>query len=197
MCLASDDEQEMSEETSAFKGFIQELKRRKVFRVAAAYVVGAWLLMQIAETTFGPLNLPEWSITLVLWLLILGFPVAVFLAWAPELTPEGVKREEQRPDTTEASTPAADKAGDEPSIAVLPFADMSAEKDQDHFCEGMAEEIINALTKMRHVHVASRTGSFQFKGTQTDIAAIGGFNPNKYLSGPPPPQPVYQFSAPQ
>ena len=73
-------------------GYFEELKRRKVFRVAIAYVVGAWILTQIADATFEPLNLPAWSTSLVLWLLILGFPVALFLAWALEVTPDGIKR---------------------------------------------------------------------------------------------------------
>ena len=72
----------MTEHSSRFSEYIKELKRRKVFRVGAAYLIGAWLLMQIADATFEPLNLPAWSTTLVLWLLVLGFPVALFLAWA-------------------------------------------------------------------------------------------------------------------
>lgn len=73
-------------------GYFEELKRRKVVRVCVAYIIGAWLLLQIADATFEPLNLPEWSTTLVLWLLILGFPVAIFLAWALEVTPDGIRR---------------------------------------------------------------------------------------------------------
>ena len=160
----------MGEEPTGFKRIIDDLKRRKVFRVAVVYVLGAWILIQIADATFEPLNLPAWSTSLVLWLLALGFPVAMILAWALDVTPEGIKR-----------TPAVEPEGEstqpdistEPSIAVLPFADMSEDKDQDHFCEGMSEEIINALAKIREVHVASRTSSFQFKETSMDIEAIG------------------------
>ena len=152
---------------------IAELKRRKVFQVAAAYIVGGWLLLQVADATFEPLNLPAWSATLVLWLLVLGFPVAVFLAWALEVTPDGIRktRSRRRPTPRKKSTAPAEEA--KASIAVLPFVDMSPEKDQDHFCEGMAEEIINALTKIRGVHVASRTASFQFKGDTADINEVG------------------------
>jgi adenylate cyclase len=160
----------MSEEPSGFKRLYDDLKRRKVFRVAVVYVVGAWVLIQIADATFEPLNLPTWSTSLVLWLLVLGFPAAIILAWALDVTPEGIKRTPAI--EPEAAGPALD-TGSEPSIAVLPFADMSPEKDQDHFCEGMSEEIINALAKIRDVHVASRTSSFQFKETNIDIEAIG------------------------
>jgi TolB-like protein/Flp pilus assembly protein TadD len=177
----------MSEANSSIKHLVEDLKRRKVFRVAIGYVVGAFVLMQVADATFEPLNLPAWSATLVLWLLILGLPVALFLAWALEVTPEGIKRTDATPGKAvpAGKTRSAPKVSDdEASIAVLPFADMSPEKDQDHFCEGMAEEIINALARMRDVHVASRTGSFQFKGTNTDINVIGQqLNVNTVLEG--------------
>ncbi|MBT8100193.1 MAG: adenylyl cyclase, partial [Gammaproteobacteria bacterium] len=87
------------------KGYLEELKRRKVVRVCIAYIVGSWLLLQIADTTFEPLNLPDWSTTLVLWLLILGFPVALFLAWALEVTPEGIRRTPKRKKPAQTSNP--------------------------------------------------------------------------------------------
>jgi adenylate cyclase len=164
-------------------GYFEELKRRKVVRVCIAYLVGSWLLLQIADATFEPLNLPEWSTTMVLWLLILGFPVALFLAWALEVTPDGIRRTQKR--QIPKSTASHDKADQPvPAIAVLPFADMSPEKDQDHFCEGMAEEIINSLTRIRGVQVASRTSSFQFKDTTLDIHSVGEqLNVNTVLEG--------------
>jgi TolB-like protein/Flp pilus assembly protein TadD len=164
-------------------GYFEELKRRKVFRVAIGYVVGAWILTQIADATFEPLNLPAWSTSLVLWLLILGFPVALFLAWALEVTPDGIKRTvpRRKPVATSKTASATDATS---SIAILPFADMSPEKDQDHFCEGMAEEIINSLARISGVQVASRTASFQFKDTTMDIDAIGHqLNVNTVLEG--------------
>ena len=131
----------MSEKQSGIGGYFEELKRRKVIRVAIAYVVGAWVLMQVADATFEPLNLPQWSTTLVLWLLALGFPVALILAWALEVTPEGIRRTRKQRRKPASATKQATSTQTEHSIAVLPFSDMSPEKDQDHFCEGMAEEI--------------------------------------------------------
>jgi TolB-like protein/Tfp pilus assembly protein PilF len=167
----------MGERQSGLGAYIEELKRRKVGRVAIGYIVGGWVLMQIADATFEPLNLPEWSTSLVLWLLILGFPVALFLAWALEVTPEGIRRTRKtrkRKPGRVSNTDTQSAAGqEEPSIAVLPFVDMSPEKDQDHFCEGMAEEIINSLARIQGVQVASRTASFQFKDTTIDIDTIG------------------------
>ena len=172
----------MSEKQSGLGAYFEELKRRKVVRVAIAYIVGAWLLLQVADATFEPLNLPQWSTTMVLWLLILGFPVALILAWALEVTPAGIRR------TPKRRKPAIDssKSGSQPvhSIAVLPFKDMSPEKDQDHFCEGMAEEIINSLARIQGVQVTSRTASFQFKDTTIDIDSIGErVNVNTVLEG--------------
>lgn len=172
----------MSKKQSDLSAYFEELKRRKVVRVAIAYIVGSWLLMQVADATFEPLNLPQWSTTMVLWLLILGFPVAVILAWALEVTPEGIRRTKKRRKPVNVNKQANGQA--EPSIAVLPFVDMSPEKDQDHFCEGMAEEIINSLARIEGVQVASRTASFQFKDTSMDIDSIGErLNVNTVLEG--------------
>ena len=164
-------------------GYFKELKRRKVVQVCIAYIVGAWVLLQVADATFEPLNLPQWSTTLVLWLLVLGFPVALILAWALEVTPQGIRRTEKRRKPVIKNKHQTD-GQPEPTIAVLPFADMSPEKDQDHFCEGMAEEIINSLARIQGVRVASRTASFQFKDTKMGIDAIGEkLNVNTVLEG--------------
>jgi len=167
----------------AMKEYFEELKRRKVVRVGIAYLVGAWLLLQVADATFEPLNLPQWSTTLVLWLLILGLPVALILAWALEVTPHGIRRTKKRRKPVTKGNSQNDEQPS-PSIAVLPFADMSPEKDQDHFCEGMAEEIINSLARIQGVHVASRTASFQFKDKAKNIDTIGErLNVNTVLEG--------------
>jgi TolB-like protein/cytochrome c-type biogenesis protein CcmH/NrfG len=173
----------MPEKPSWFSTYFEELKRRKVFRVGITYVIGSWVLLQIADATFEPLNLPAWSTSLVLWLLVLGFPVALILAWALEVTPEGIKRT-RKPRISKNPGKKSSDDGPEPSIAVLPFVDMSPDKDQDHFCEGMAEEIINSLARIGGVHVASRTASFQFKDEATDIDVIGErLNVNTILEG--------------
>jgi TolB-like protein len=163
-------------EARGIQQFINELRRRKVIRVAAVYGVVAWLLIQVAQATFEPLSLPHWTLTLVVMLAILGFPISVALAWAFETTPEGIRRERPAADATagEAPAPAAAIVGDSqaPSIAVLPFLDMSPDRDQDYFCEGMAEEILNALTKIEGLRVAARTSSFQFKGRAVDVRKV-------------------------
>jgi TolB-like protein/thioredoxin-like negative regulator of GroEL len=146
--------------------FFGELQRRKVIRVAVAYGVVAWVVVQVAETVFEPLQLPPWALTLVVVLAILGFPVAVALAWAFEATAGGVRREATAlPATVPTEPPRA-------SVAVLPFVDMSESQDQGYFCDGVAEEILNSLAQVRGLSVAARTSSFRFRGPAGDIAEI-------------------------
>jgi TolB-like protein/Tfp pilus assembly protein PilF len=101
--------------------FFAELKRRNVFRVAAAYAVVAWLLIEVSDTVFPRLGLPEWTVTLVIALLLLGFPVALFFAWAYELTPEGLKREKDV-DRSASITPHTGKKLDRAIMVVLALA---------------------------------------------------------------------------
>ncbi len=144
------------------KPFLAELKRRKVVRVAIVYVLVGLVVVEAANNLFPALNLPDWTVTLVVALALLGFPIALALAWAFDITPGGVKL-------------AAGEATcvDERSIAVLPFTDMSPEGDQEYLCDGMAEELIDALTKVKELRVAARTSSFQFKGKSEDVCEIG------------------------
>ncbi len=152
--------------------FFAELKRRNVYKVAIAYGVVAWLLMQIATQVFPFLEIPNWAISLVIMLLVIGFPVAMILAWAFELTPEGIKRAEDvdlskwvrrqtgrkldffiiavlllvigilffqrfHPNVSPAVSSTLDK-----SIAVLPFENLSEEKANAYFAEGVQNEIL-------------------------------------------------------
>ena len=201
----------------------EELKRRKVFRVGAAYLVVAWLLIQVAATVAPQLQFPEWVPRLVTLILILGFPIAVVMAWVLDFTPEGVRvdataagtrrvlafgivlvlialgwyfRDPEKsaaqvaasPEGAAIATGAAREGGTAPvpdsepaavqpvprkSIAVLPFADLSPTRDQEYFSDGMAEELLNALAKVKDLKVAGRTSSFSFKGKDKDLRAIG------------------------
>jgi TolB-like protein/tetratricopeptide (TPR) repeat protein len=160
----------------AVMSFIKELKRRKVIRVAIVYAVAAWLLIEVSATIFPMLRLPEWTATFVTVLVMIGFPLALILAWAFELTPGGIRREEQTADSPNAKPESNSKQYDgtqSASIAVLPFVDMSPKQDQGYFCDGIAEEILNQLCRISDLRVASRTGSFQFRGNGADIAQIG------------------------
>jgi len=161
------------------KTWLEELKVRRVFRVAGVYIVGAWLLIQIADATFETMGLPAWTVKLVIVLVLLGFPLACALAWVFDITPQGLEHTSSK--TTQAGAPASpQEAGEEhpvsppsDSVAILPFLDMSAERDQEYFCEGIAEEIINALCCVRGLRIASRTSSFYFKNRAEDVRNIG------------------------
>jgi TolB-like protein/Flp pilus assembly protein TadD len=161
----------MTDDDPETGGLFAELRRRKVIRVALVYAVVGWLLIQVAEITFEPLNLPDWTLTLVVMLTMLGFPLALVLAWAFELTPQGLKRDSGSTsgDVSGISTELVDKR----SVAVLPFVDMSPGKDQAYFCDGIAEEILNVLAKLDELRVASRTSSFSHGEGEKDIRSIG------------------------
>lgn len=178
---------------------IEELRYRNVFRVAAAYVVIGWLVAQVADLVADAFNLPDWFMQAVIILLLLGLPLALFLSWAYELTPEGMKKAwEVPPDAPKDpragrvlnivtivtlviavswlgwdkfQRPPSAIAADK-SIAVLPFDDYSPEGDQAWFADGLAEEILNSLARTADLQVASRTSSFAYRDSGEDIPAI-------------------------
>ena len=150
---------------SAAAKFWEELKRRKVVRVVVAYLIVGWVLIQIADVTLQPLHLPDWAGTLVIWLIGLGFPIAVILAWVLDVTPEGVKLT----DAVAAGSEPADA-----SIAVLPFVNMSGDADNEYFSDGLSEELLNLLTRLQSLRVCSRTSSFALKGKDLDMPSIAG-----------------------
>ena len=174
-------------------GWFEELKRRRMFRAMGAYCVGAWVLLQIANVTFPPLGLPDWwQRALIIALVVLAVPVMV-LSWIYDVTTHGIVRTiPAAPDPTlrpalpssgaevlaglvgTAAPAIADAgSGQGPSVAVLPFTDLSAEKDQDWFCDGLAEEIIDALVCVRHLRISSRTASFRYRDGNVDPREIG------------------------
>lgn len=160
----------MSDRIQPLKQFFAEFRRRRVFRVAAAYIVVGWLLIQVADNTFEPLGLPAWSMRLLIVLLVLGFLLVCVLAWVYDVGPHGIERTGPVTDPGTAAQPARAPGA---SVAVLPFADLSEAKDQGYFCDGLAEEVINALTSIRDLRVASRTSSFRYRDGDADAREIG------------------------
>ncbi|NOR19571.1 MAG: tetratricopeptide repeat protein [Xanthomonadales bacterium] len=151
--------------------FISQLKKRKVVRVALVYIIVGWIVMQVGELVLEGLGVPAWSLSLLIVLVLLGFPMALVLAWAYEITPLGIRKDSAG--NIESIIEIDDFQDGAPSIAVLPFDDMSEKGNQVYFCEGMAEEILNALCKVANLRVASRVSAFQFGSKQTDIKQIG------------------------
>ncbi len=162
----------MRDRMGPLKQSLAEFRRRHVFRVAAVYVVVSWGLIQLAGATFEPLGLPLWANRLLIVLLALGFVLACVLAWAYDIGVHGIEKTSPaaRP---HPGSPAVQAITPDASIAILPFADLSEAKDQDYFCDGLAEEILNALASVRGLRVASRTSSFRFRGAGVDAREIG------------------------
>ena len=184
------------------KNFFAELKRRNVYKVAIAYAVVAWLLMQVATQVFPFLEIPNWAIRLVIMLIAIGFPIALVIAWAFELTPEGLKRTEFADDLpaksarshawiyvvviagaisvslfflgryTATSTQSKPIEVPAKSLAVLPFANLSGNPDNAYFAAGIQDEIITRLAKITELKVISCTSTQRFKGAPDDLPAI-------------------------
>jgi TolB-like protein/Tfp pilus assembly protein PilF len=174
---------------------IEELKRRKVFKVGAAYLVVAWLVVQAASIGFPAFDAPTWALRSFILVAFLGFPVALVMAWVFDATPEGVKLDPASTGTVRVFAVAtllavlalfwyyrgqpSYRAGDvpavsdAPSVAVLPFANLSGKADEDYFSDGMTEELLNVLAKVPKLKVAARTSVFAFKGKGGDVKAIG------------------------
>ncbi len=199
----------MSEKPS----FFSELKRRNVYKVAVAYAVASWLLIQVATQVFPFFEIPNWAVRLVVLLLIAGFPVALIFSWAFEITPEGIKREseiegdksithhtgrkivaltavlaviaagllafqlwgprksatsEQKNVPTESAGPISDK-----SVAVLPFDNLSDDKSNAYFAEGIQDEILTRLSKIAALKVISRTSTQKYKSAPDNLRDVG------------------------
>jgi TolB-like protein/Tfp pilus assembly protein PilF len=152
------------------KKFFAELKRRKVYSVAVAYLVAGWALAQGVAQVFPVFDIPIWVVRLVVVLIVLGFPLALVLSWFFDLTRYGIVR------TPDAKAEKIDLAETpdlfEKSIAVLPFVDLSPEKDHDYFSDGIAEEILTALAKIDALRVAARRSSFWFKDKKATVKEI-------------------------
>jgi adenylate cyclase len=148
-----------------------ELKRRKVLRLGALYLFVGWTIIQVAETVWEPLEFPPHTLTILIWVVVGGFPVALILSWIYDITRKGIVKDAGPQEIAEAET--GDRPAPGPSVAVLPFTDMSEALDQGYFCDGVAEEILNTLTQVKGLRVASRTSSFQFRDQSVDIQEIG------------------------
>jgi TolB-like protein len=187
--------------------FWGELKRRNVFKVAVTYAIVSWIALQVADVVFPALNVPAWVLSLLTVLLLIGFPIALLLSWAFELTPDGIKPTaevapehsirtrtgqrlnylmtgalvallalvvvdkyvlDDRTPTAAATAPAAP----EKSIAVLPFVNLSSDREQEYWSDGLSEEILNQLAQIGELKVTARTSSFSFKGKNEDVRDI-------------------------
>ena len=175
----------------------EELRRRKVFKIGAAYLVVAWLAVQAASIGFPAFDAPPWALRIFILIALLGFPIAVVMAWAFDVTGDGVKLDARTSGSKRLFAAAAvlvvlalgwyfygqpsfrkgdfdtPAIADKNSIAVLPFANVSGKADEDYFSDGMTEELLNVLAKVPQLKVVARTSVFQFKDKGGDIREIG------------------------
>ncbi|NOR19298.1 MAG: adenylyl cyclase, partial [Xanthomonadales bacterium] len=204
--------------------FIEELKRRNVFRVGIAYAISAWVLLQIVDLVLDNISAPDWVMQVFMLALAVGFPIAIIVAWAFEMTPDGIKKEKDvdrsqsitpqtgqklnrsiiivlvialawfgwdkfleqpgsgstSPEITQSVEPSTESQSNlsssntaEKSVAVLPFINMSDDKQNEYFSDGISEELLNVLVRVKGLRVPSRTSSFTFKGSSLKLSEIG------------------------
>ena len=181
--------------------YFKELKRRNVFKAAVTYIVFAWLLLQVGELVLPIVDAPEYSMKLMLLMLCVGFPLWLIFAWVYEITPDGLKKTEDVSEgesiTARTSSrlnqviiailsivvlvfayqmfgkPIVESDTSDKSIAVLAFADMSPQKDQEFFSDGISEELLNLLASNPELRVISRTSSFSYKNKAVTAEQIG------------------------
>jgi len=182
------------------RNFLSELKRRNVYKVAVTYAVVSWLLIQIATQVFPFFEIPGWAVRLVVLIIIIGFPIALILAWAFELTAEGIKRADSAATTDKhshggawvyivligmalsiglfflgrytARTSRERETAANKSIAVLPFENLSEEKANAYFAEGIQDEILTRLSNVRDLKVISRTSTAKYQSKPDNLKRV-------------------------
>jgi adenylate cyclase len=191
----------MTQSLQPVRSVLRELRRRRVFRVGAVYAAVAWALIEGASTVLPRLGVPDWSITLVIVLALFGLPLALVLAWAYDVTPDGIRRAEDAPAGETRSmrllpsaaligvivlsvaagltvrgmrvSPADSRSHDGiRSIAVLPFENAGTGGNDEYLSEGIAEELLHRLSRVPELRVAARTSSFAFR-QGVDVREIG------------------------
>src|SRR6059058_1824848 len=165
-------------------GFFEELQRRKVYRVAAAYIIAAGFIIQIGSAVFPAWDLPNWTLRLVVVVLLMGFPIALILAWAYDVTPQGIQVTKAPPGVHRRRNiitliiaglaisavagfflfPRASGRNVDKSIAVLPFQSLSDEKENAYFAEGIQDDILTNLSKIGDLKVISRMSVMSYRG---------------------------------
>src|SRR6266508_2955741 len=176
-------------------GFFEGVRRRKVYRVAAAYVIAAGFIIQISSAVFPAWELPNWAFRLVVVFLLIGFPVALILAWAYDVTPQGIRA------TPTTSAPGAHRRRNlimliatgvvvsaaagffllprvsarkiDKSIAVLPFENLSDERENAYFADGIQDDVLTNLSKIGDLKVISRTSVMSYRGKASNVREIG------------------------
>lgn len=194
--------------------FVEELKRRNVFRVSVAYGITSWVILQVADIVFDNVPAPEWVMQAIMLTLVIGFMVTLVVAWVFEITPEGIKKEKDIDRSQSLSTskrhtlnraiivilviavvllladkifltkvspdreladqtiPVAASVDQTPSVAILPFLNLSGIQENEYFSDGLTETLLHMLAQLPDLHVAARTSAFAFKGQNIDVREV-------------------------
>jgi serine/threonine-protein kinase len=166
---------------------LHEIRRRRVLPVVGGYLVAAWVLIQVSDVVVPALALPDYWITVVLILSIIGFPVVIVLAWIFDITTDGIKRtleewHDIEPSSSAEVSPKPESSNAPPgSLVVLPFLNIGGNQENEYFSDGLTEDIIDALAKVPSLKVVARTSSFVFKNKDEDTRIIGARLNVKYL----------------
>src|SRR5947207_2057665 len=183
-----------TEKSVALPGFFGEVRRRKVYRVAAAYIIAAGGIIQLASAAFPAWELPSWTLRLLIVCLLMGFPVALMLAWAFDITADGIQA---TPDVAAPRThrrrnvfmlvatgglvsagagflllPRVSAHKCDKSIAVLPFQNLSEEKENAYFADGIQDDVLTNLSKIGDLKVISRTSVMPYRGKASNVREI-------------------------
>ncbi len=153
--------------------FFQELKRRKVLRVAVIYLAAAWVLIQVVDVIAPALQLPSWALLAVISVLALGFPVAIVISWVFDITPSGLRRDDEPTNQAVVGTSITHPFARRQSLAVLPITNLSTDEQQEYFADGLTQDIITDLSQIPELLVMSRNASFGYKGESIDPLQVG------------------------
>ena len=176
-------------------GFFEEVKRRKVYRVAVGYVIAAGAIIQLASASFPAWDLPNWALRVVIVLLLIGFPIGLIFAWAFDITAQGIRA---TPDAVAPKThrrrnvimlvvtgviisasagffllPRVSAHKVDKSIAVLPFQNLSDERENAYFADGIQDDVLTNLSKIGDLKVISRTSVMPYRGKAANVREIG------------------------
>jgi TolB-like protein/Tfp pilus assembly protein PilF len=184
-----------TDKSVAMTSFFEEVRRRKVYRVAAAYIIAAGGIIQLASAAFPAWELPNWALRLVIVLLLMGFPIALILAWAYDITAQGIRAtpapavpgsHRRRNITMLVVTgviisaaagffllPRVSAHKCDKSIAVLPFENLSDEKENAYFADGVQDDVLTNLSKIGDLKVISRTSVMPYRGKTSNVREIG------------------------
>ena len=156
------------------KKYIAELERRNVIKSTIAYLIVAWIAAQVAELVLSSFDAPPYIMKILITILIIGFPLNLIFAWVYEFSPNGIKKTKNVKELTVVSPKSNHEINkNNKKLAVLPFRNISSENGSDYFSDGLTEEIIIRLSRIKELEIASPNTSRQYKNSELDIVSLG------------------------